>query len=187
MDKPFRQDHRLSDPQAIEALVHRYQGGVYRLCISILGDPADAEDAVQETFIAAVKALEGFRGQSAFTTWLHAIAVNACRQLLKRQRRHRKLRDALAARQPILADPPDDPERTLLQRDASERLWQAVSALPEKHRLSVILRYYHDLPIAEIARLLGVREGTVHSRLSHARERLRGLMARGWTLKRERR
>jgi RNA polymerase sigma-70 factor (ECF subfamily) len=179
MDELILQDHHLSDPQAIESLIHRYQGGVYRLCISVLGDPADAEDAAQETFIAAVKALGGFRGQSAFTTWLYAIAINACRRQLRRRLHSRRLHLALAAGQPTLAGPPDDPERTLLQRDASEKLWQAVAALSEKHRLPVILRYYHDLPIAEIARLLGVNEGTVHSRLSNARERLRGLIARG--------
>lgn len=176
MDELILQACRSGDPRAIEELVRRYQGNVYRVCISILGDPPDAEDATQETFIAAIRGLDGFRGGSAFSTWLIAIAVNTCRRQLKQRMRHRSLDSALKLVQSPFADPPLDPEQTLVRSEVADALWQAVSGLDEKHRLPVFLRYYHELPVAEIARILNVDEGTLHSRLFNARERLRGEM-----------
>jgi RNA polymerase sigma-70 factor (ECF subfamily) len=176
MDELILQACRSGDPRAVEELVRRYQGSVYRVCLSILGDPPEAEDAAQETFISALHGLNGFRGGSAFSTWLYAIAVNACRRSLKRRKRNRSLHSTLALDHPVHADPPSDPEQTLIRSEVNEALWLAISALDEKHRLPVILRYYHELPVAEIAEILKVNEGTIHSRLFNARERLRGEM-----------
>jgi RNA polymerase sigma-70 factor (ECF subfamily) len=67
----------------------------------------------------------------------------------------------------------DQPESKAIQNEADKKLWQAIHTLDEKHRIPIILRYYHDLPVNEIAEMLGVPNGTVHSRLNHARERLR--------------
>jgi RNA polymerase sigma-70 factor (ECF subfamily) len=68
----------------------------------------------------------------------------------------------------------DQPESEAIQNEADRKLWQAIHTLDEKHRIPIILRYYHDLPVNEIAEMLGIPVGTVHSRLNHARERLRG-------------
>jgi len=176
MDELILQGCRVGDPGAIEALVRHSQGVIYRVCLSILNDPADAEDATQETFIAALKGLPGFRGDSAFNTWLYAIAVNACRRQLKQRRRHQAIHTTLTLSPAAFGDHPPDPEQTLIRSEVADALWSAVSELDEQHRLAVILRYYHELSVAEIARILDISEGTAHSRLFNARERMRGLM-----------
>lgn len=170
------QSCRLGQPQAIETLVRQYQGVVYRVCLSVLNDPSDAQDAAQETFIAALRSLNGFRGDAAFNTWLYAIAINVCRRQLKRRTRSRALHTTLKLAQPVFSDPVPDPEQTVIRSEVAHTLQQAVSALDEKHRLPVILRYYHELPVSEIAQILNISEGTVHSRLFNAREQMRGQM-----------
>jgi RNA polymerase sigma-70 factor (ECF subfamily) len=176
MDQRILQGCRAGEPHAIETLVRESQGAVYRVCLSILNDPSDAEDATQETFIAALKALPGFRGDSAFSTWLYAIAVNNCRRLLKQRKRTTPLNPTYKTGAPAFADPAPDPELTVIHSEVAQALWHAVTTLDEAHRLPVILRYYHELPIAEIAVILEISEGTVHSRLFNARERMRGLI-----------
>jgi RNA polymerase sigma-70 factor (ECF subfamily) len=176
MDEDILQACRQGDPQAIDTLVRQHQGAVYGLCISILEDPSDAEDAAQETFIAAVRALGGFRGGSTFRTWLFTIAVNTCRRQLRRRKRGLALHSSLRLVQPTLADAPLDPEQTVIRSEVTDALHRAISDLDEKHRLPVVLRYFHQLPVSEIARILNLSEGTVHSRLFNARERLRGDM-----------
>lgn len=176
MDELILRGCRAGEPQAIEALVRQSQGVVYRVCLSILNNLADAEDATQETFIAALKALPGFRGDSAFNTWLYAITVNVCRRHLKQRRRHRAIHTTLTLDPAILGDHSPDPEQTLIRSEVADALWGAVSELDEGHRLPIILRYYHELPVAKIAQILEISEGTVHSRLFNARERMRGLM-----------
>ena len=176
MDEILLQGCRAGEPHAIETLVRQYQGVVYRVCLSILNDPADAEDATQETFIAAIKSLAGFRGDSAFRTWLYAIAVNCCRRYLKRRNRSHALQTSLKLVSPAFSDPSSDPEHTMIRTQTADALREAIAALDEDHRLPVILRYYHEVPVTEIAQILGINEGTVHSRLFNARERMRGLI-----------
>jgi RNA polymerase sigma-70 factor (ECF subfamily) len=176
MDEDILRACRQGNPQAIESLVREHQGAVYRVCISILDDPSDAEDAAQETFIAAVRGLAGFRGGSTFRTWLFTIAVNVCRRQLRRRKRGLALHSSLRQTQPALAEASPDPEQTIIRAEVTDALRQAIAGLDEKHRLPVILRYFHELPVSEIARILGVNEGTLHSRLFNARERLRSHM-----------
>jgi len=154
----------------IENLATVYYAYIRRLACSILDDPGEAEDAAQETFIAAARSLPGFRKQATPKTWLTSIAVNICRGRLRRRRTRATLQAALESLH-ILATP-DDPEKISIQNDNNRLLWQAVDALDEKHRLPVILRYVHELTIPEIAESLGLNQGTVHSRLHYARRRL---------------
>jgi RNA polymerase sigma-70 factor, ECF subfamily len=156
---------------AIQELPASYAGELYRLAYSILGDPAEADDAVQETLVAAGRRLGDFQGRSSLRTWLFAIAINACRAQLRRRRARRALDAALAAVGRLWGHAPG-PEEQALARERSVELWAAVRRLDEKHRLPVILRYVHELPVSEIASVLGVNEGTVHSRLHTARSQL---------------
>ncbi|MEW5869318.1 MAG: sigma-70 family RNA polymerase sigma factor [Chloroflexota bacterium] len=158
-------------PVDIEGLVTAYYDYVHRLTLSILDDPGEAEDAAQEAFIAAERALPGYRGQATPKTWLTTIAVNFCRRRLRRRRGRAALQAALQAVH-LLAAPEDGPEQTAIQDEARRELWQAVDALGEKHRLPLILRYVHELSVPEIAASLGLNEGTVHSRLHYARQKL---------------
>ena len=165
----------------LDALVHNYYPAVVRLALSILstdGSPAaldEAEDAAQETFIAAANALSGFHGASSPKTWLFAIAINACRSRLRRRKAQRALAQTLAHLQRLFGQgaPVDGAQSAEQAVEVAERdrvLWAAVDSLDEKHRLVVLLRYVHELPVAEIAQALEISEGTVYSRLHYARQ-----------------
>lgn len=164
---------RAGDPGAVEALVQTHQPAVYRLALSILDDPAEADEAAQETFLAALRALPSYRGDAAFATWLYRIAVNVSLGRRRKGRTWQRLKEALAAAWRLSGEPAEHPEAAATRRETQAAVWGAVQALGEKHRLPVILRYYHSLPVSEIAAVLAVNEGTVHSRLSVARDRLR--------------
>lgn len=173
MDSHWLEKCRVGDSLAIERLVQTYQGDVYRLALSILEDSDDADDATQEVFVAALRALESFRGNASFKTWLFSITVNVCRTRLQRIKSRGRLHQVL---QNLFHNDQTHPENEAIQSESDSALWQAIHTLNDKHRIPVTLRYYHDLSIAEIAETLGVPIGTVHSRLNHARERLRALL-----------
>ncbi len=173
MDSRWLEQCREGDSLAIERLVQTYQQDVCRLALSILEDADDADDATQEVFVAALRALDSFRGESSLKTWLFSITVNVCRNRLQRAQSRGRLRQVL---QSLFLQNQAHPESDAIQRESDSALWRAVHALGEKHRIPVILRYYHDLPVAEIAEMLGMPVGTIHSRLNHARDKLRTLL-----------
>ena len=170
MDSQWFAKCREGDSLAIECLVQTHQADVYRLALSILDDPDEADDATQEVFISALRSLDSFRGDSSLKTWLLSITVNLCRSRYQRNKSRARLRQVL---QSLFRGDQAQPESEAIQHEADSELWRAVNTLDEKHRIPVILRYYHDLPVAEIAEMLGIPIGTVHSRLNHAREKLR--------------
>jgi RNA polymerase sigma-70 factor (ECF subfamily) len=169
--------YRAGDAAVVDMLVHTHQQAVFRLALSILDDPAEADEAAQDAFVAAINALPSFRGESAFTTWLYRITVNACRGRLRRERTRQRLRQALVALLHIGEDAAlkaaPHPEEHVIQTERDNALWQGIRALDDRHRLPLVLHYYQGLPTAEIAAILGISEGTVHSRLHTARQRLR--------------
>jgi RNA polymerase sigma-70 factor (ECF subfamily) len=173
------------DEQVIEALVALYRAGLYRLACSMLSDPDEAEDAVQQIFVRAALNLGRYQPGSNFKAWLYTLAVNVCRGLLRK----RKAREALLrllGRSYQADSQAGSLEGALEQRETAEQIWLAVERLHEKHRLVVCLRYQQGFTIAEIARVLGVREKTVYSRLYAALDRLRSQMederpAEGWS------
>jgi RNA polymerase sigma-70 factor (ECF subfamily) len=156
-------------------MVLEYYAYIHRLALTILDDGspeafAEADDAAQETFITAHRALAGFRGRASLKTWLTAIAVNTCRARLRKRRLRQTLQSTLRALH--LAQQGASPEEAAAQNETRRHLWQAVDTLDEKHRLPVILRYVHELTVPEIAVSLGTNEGTIHSRLHYARKTL---------------
>ncbi len=167
------QSCQAGDAGAIEQLVSTYRPPVFRLALSILDDAAEADEAAQDTFVAALRALSRYRAEAAFTTWLYAIALNVCRGRLRQRRSRGRLRtllEGLLRLQPPSAPPP---EERVAAGQAQAALANAVQALPEPQRLVVVLRYYHDLRLTEIAKLLKVTERTVHNRLHAAHQTLR--------------
>ncbi len=160
------------DKAAIESLVETYQTSMYRLALVILDDPAEADEAVQVAFLSACRALDTYHGHASLRTWLLSIVTNECRNRLRKQARLKRLKERLLifAR---LFDTPASPENSAIRHEENDIVWKAIQSLGEKHRVPVILRYYEDLPVAEIAQMLRISEGTVHSRLNTARERLR--------------
>ena len=169
---------RQGDLAAFNVLVERYQTGAYNLCLRLLGAPAPAEDAAQEAFISAYRSLDRFRGGS-FRAWLFRIAANACYDELRR----RKARPATSLdragedQRPI--EPPDTAP-SMEERAANTELHRALEAalaqLPREQRLAVVLCDVQGFDYAEIAETTRVSLGTVKSRISRARSRLRVIL-----------
>lgn len=163
-------EHMGTNP--LETLVHEHRAYLFRLCLSILNEPDEAEDVTQETFVAALLGINQFRGEAHIRTWLSAIAINHCREALRKRKTRQTLHTVLQNLH--LQNTPALPEDTYLQNESQRQLWDAVNALDEKHRLPVILHYAHNLPAPEIAQILSLSEGTVYSRLHYARKQLLG-------------
>lgn len=164
---------RQGDSLAIEAMVRTYTPPVYRLALSILDDPAEADEATQDAMVAALSKLDTFRGQAKFTTWLYAITLNVCRGRLRKRRAQARLTGAVQAlfRLSDQTEPP--PEQTALRQEQDAALWQAINALDDRRRETVILRYYHELTLAEIGEVMGVSERTIRTWLHTAHQEMR--------------
>jgi RNA polymerase sigma-70 factor (ECF subfamily) len=170
------QRSQTGDQSAIQALVISHQREVLRLAHSILDDPAEVEEAAQEAFITALRALSSFRGEASFKTWLFSITINGCRKRLKKRQNRARLAWALQSIFRISGVGPTHPEEIIIRREARTELWKAIAALGEKHRLPIILHYEHGLSVDEIAQTLDLRPGTVLSRLYTGREKLRAAL-----------
>jgi len=165
---------RQGELAAFTELFRRYEGQVYRLAVAVLRDEQDAEDAVQDTFLRVFERIKGYRGESSLKTWLTAVAVNCCRDKLRR----RKVRRALSLERLRGRASRDAPDLSEVVADHQQRqtLWSLVDRLDDKYRLPVILHYHEGLPCGEVARALGLRVSTVYSRLNTARSRLRAML-----------
>ncbi len=166
-----------NDATSLEEIVEKYYSNIFHLVLSILDDADDAEDVTQETFIAAGINLNGYRGEADFKTWLYSIAINRSRGYLRKRKTSRTLNNVLESIQRLTNRSPGPEEETLIN-ELDDQLWIIVDSLGEKHRLLIILRYVHQLKIPEIARILDVKEGTVHSRLYYAHQKIRGELKR---------
>ena len=166
------------DALAIERLVNEYQPAIYRLAYTILEDSPEAEEVTQDVFVAALKALGSYRGEASLTTWLYAITVHVCCDRLHARRTREPLAQALQALAHIGRLQHASAEDETIRGEGAAAVRRAVNALGEKHRLPVILRYYHGCSVAEIAKILKISEGTVCSRLSTARDQLRARLRR---------
>jgi RNA polymerase sigma-70 factor (ECF subfamily) len=167
-DEDLVRRYLAGDDEAFAALVHRHGARIFNVCLRIVGDRDDASDAAQETFLAALRKLTQFRGDAAFTTWLHRIAVNACYDLLRRQRRQPLLRLAVEVgdTDPEVGPPmPDHADEVVGTRDMAE----ALADVPEEFRVALVLADVEDLPYEEIAKVLDVPLGTVKSRVHRGR------------------
>jgi RNA polymerase sigma-70 factor (ECF subfamily) len=157
----------------MDALVERHHGSVYRVCWSILGDPDQVDDAVQESFIKAYRALPRFRGDASFRTWLLSIAGNEARGALRRAKRRRER--ALDDAGPIASEERDAAEKTALQ-DEAVRVRALVAELPEKQRMAVTLRIDEGLSFREIGEIIGSSEGSARVNYHHGIRRLREMV-----------
>jgi RNA polymerase sigma-70 factor (ECF subfamily) len=162
---------------AFRELYRRYTPRLHTLVLRLLGgDPRDAEDALQDTWVRAIEGLERFRWQAAFPTWLHSIAVHVSQDALRRRQRGRE-------------DPWDDsvdppqPEPPIGERLDLER---AIALLPDGSRLVLVLHDVEGQPHEAIATQLGISIGTSKSQLHRARRALRTLLAPGAAARNER-
>ena len=168
----LRRHTRVADGAAstFPQLVAQHQARVAGLAYRLLGWRADVEDVVQDVFVTALEYLPGFRGDCRLDTWLYRLTVSQCRR--ERRRRFFRWRLLRAARDE--AEPPAPGAAETQERAAEVRA--AVRSLPQRYREVVVLRYLEDLPIEEIALILGLRRNAVEVRLTRARERLRQML-----------
>ena len=166
---------RAGDRDALAALVSTNLAAVYDVTARILGDRELAADAAQDAFVNALEALHRFRGNASFRTWLLRIAANAARGLARRRSRRRGVEVALDVAANVAADHPDPATRVALGAEAA-RVERALARLPEKQRLAVTLRVYHDLSYAEIGAIAGCSEGAARVNYHLGIKRLRELL-----------
>ena len=160
------------DRAAFDVLVRRHQRAIYGVCYRFAGNHADASDLAQDAFVRAYRGLARFKREAAFSTWLYRIAVNVC---LSRAAVKAPVLDPI---EPLdLADVSSDrPDEGLRRAEDATRVKAAIARLPEKQRMTVILRVYHELPHEVIARTLGSTVGTVKANFFHALRNLRRLL-----------
>ena len=172
---------RRGDAQAFNKLILNYQTLVYNVAYRMLHDPDAAADATQEAFVSAFRALHGFRGGS-FKAWLLRIVTNACYdQLRVAKRRPSTSLDDMSIdpdHSPTLLDHGESPEDYALRQDLGRAIQNGLDHLPPDQKVTVILSDIQGLSYEEIAQATGVALGTVKSRLSRGRERLRDHLQR---------
>jgi RNA polymerase sigma-70 factor (ECF subfamily) len=158
---------------AIETLVREYEAGIFRLALSILGDEAEAKEVTQETFLSALRALPSYQEKQSLKAWLYTIALNHSRSHLRKRKIVERLRFTLTTIFRLEAEKQVSPEEAAIQNEKEAVIWHSLNKLDDRHRIVLVLRYFHELSIAEISEILSVNEGTIHSRLHSAREKLR--------------
>ena len=151
----------MNDTNRLETLIDQYENTLLRAALAILGEPHEAEDAVQDTFLRYLEKRPDFRDENHEKAWLLTVCANGCKSRLRARKRRPtvELLDIYPA--------PD--------RDSGE-VAEAVFALPANQRAAIHLFYYEGYSTQEIARILGQRPGTVRSHLSRARESLRHML-----------
>ncbi|MCS7311538.1 MAG: sigma-70 family RNA polymerase sigma factor [Acidobacteria bacterium] len=175
---------RAGDRYAFNLLVWKWEKPIYNMALRVLGSEEDAAEICQEVFIKAYMHIHEFRGDARFSTWLYRIALNCCHNHLRRRQRQRKLRARVPDFEGVGLDEAaaPDAETVAHQAQLADRIRQALQGLPEDQRLVVELRVMHELSVEEVARIMGIPEGTVKSRLYYAVKRLRELL---WPLLQE--
>lgn len=164
--------------EALDALVLRHKDRIYNLCHRLLGDPGEAEECAQETFVKVFRSLKGFRLESRFSTWLYTIAVNTCRNR-RGSAEFRFWRKVLR-----LSPDPDDEESPavfdiedaspspldlLAESERDSLLRAAIDSLPHDQRTVIVLRHIEELSYEEIQAITGYNSGTLKSKLARAR------------------
>jgi RNA polymerase sigma-70 factor (ECF subfamily) len=150
---------------AFDQLLERYERKIFRLCCSLLRDTAAAEDAAQESLLRIWKALPGYDGRAALSTWIYTITRNRCLTAIERRREGESLSEEAVAIEaesahPVAADVADD-HLALLR--------ELVDALPERYRQALTLYYYEDRSVDEVAAMLGTPAGSIKTHLFRAR------------------
>jgi RNA polymerase sigma-70 factor (ECF subfamily) len=161
------------DRQAMRALYLRHNVRVYRFVVRLVADAALAEDVVSEVFLQVWRHADGFEARSRVSTWLLAIARYKALSAL-RARSHEQLDDGAAA---VVADPTDDAETILADRDRGIIVHKCLAQLSAIHREVLDLVYYHEKSVEEVAEIVGVPASTVKTRMFYARKRMQSLLA----------
>lgn len=168
---------RDGDLAAYSELVNRYQRAVYGIVSRMVVSRDDVDDVVQDVFVLTYKSIDKFRGQSAFSTWLHSIAVNTTMKHLRKI----KVRQAMSIDDPdtgfentLVSENEPSPLDAVEDQERKAAVRKAVDGLSEKHRIVVALHYFENYSCEEIAKILNCSVGTVWSRLHYGCKKLKG-------------
>ena len=162
------------ETELARAILDAYYTHLHYVSYSILEDSTAADDVVQDTMLTALSKIERYEPGTDLKAWLCRIAINRCRDVL-RKRKVREKWYGVWLRVAMVGSPPHTPERRTADHELAGELWQAVDQLDDKHRLPIILHYVHGMTAPEIAEVMGIREGTVYSRLYYACQKLENL------------
>ncbi len=164
---------REGDLEAMDQLVSRHLGSVFRAALGILGDEDSASDVAQEAFLKAFRNLRGFRGDASFKTWLLTIAGNEAKGVLRKAGRRREL--SLEKVAPMSS--PETPADEAMERsEATQQVLELLSTLPEKQRQAVTLRIFEELSFREIGKIIGSSEGAARVNYHHGIRRLKEMV-----------
>ncbi|HKB10963.1 MAG TPA: sigma-70 family RNA polymerase sigma factor [Vicinamibacterales bacterium] len=170
------------DSESFNELVLRWERPIYALAYRTIGREEDARDVCQETFLRAFRALPGFRGQAKFSSWLYRIALNLCRDWIRRERRAPVVQppeDVDVMELAAASEPSESIEDLVARKDLSRAVEKAMALLPDEQRTAIVLKEYHGLTFQEIAELLGCPLSTVKTRLYQGLTVLRRELAKG--------
>ena len=175
VDRELVQRVQKGEKNAFDVLVRKYQFKIIKLISRYVHDPNEAMDVAQEAFLKAYRALPGFRGESAFYTWLYRIAINTAKNYLVAQGRRPPgsdidAHDAEQYEGQSLLKEYETPERLLLKDEIEATVFRAIEELPEDLRTAITLRELEGMSYEEIAQAMGCPIGTVRSRIFRARE-----------------
>ncbi|MCY0924718.1 RNA polymerase sigma factor SigM [Streptomyces sp. H27-H1] len=164
--------HAAGDPDAFGELVRRHRDRLWAVALRTLGDREEAADAVQDALVSAYRAAHTFRGESAVTTWLHRITVNACLDRARKAASRRTSPMDDTERLERLLEPHESAEAPAERQDLHRQLLAALRTLPADQRAVLVLVDMQGYPVAEAARMLDVPVGTVKSRCARGRAKL---------------
>ncbi len=175
--------YQKGEVRAFEILLSRHRRPVFNFILRYVGEPAQAEDLLQETFLRVIKGADAYQRQAKFTTWLYTIARNLCVDASRRGKHRRTYSldvpmDGEAKDGPTLLDVVPDKaagtDRKVLSKELHGKLQAAIDKLSEDQREVFLMREFLDMPFREIADVVGCPENTVKSRMRYALEKLRG-------------
>jgi RNA polymerase sigma-70 factor (ECF subfamily) len=169
------------DQESFNQLVLRWERPIYALAYRVIGREEDARDVCQETFLRAFRALNGFRGQAKFSSWLYRIALNLCRDWVRKERRTPVIQapeELEVLEMAAVREPTPSVEDLVARRELTRVVERAMARLPEEQRTAIILKEYHELTFQEIADLVGCPLSTVKTRLYQGLSVLRRELAK---------
>ncbi|MFD4789385.1 RNA polymerase sigma factor SigM [Streptomyces sp. NPDC058459] len=175
-DEDLLARHVQGDPDAFGEIVRRHRDRLWAVALRTLGDREEAADAVQDALVSAYRAAHTFRGQSAVTTWLHRITVNACLDRIRKAASRKTAPVDDTERLEQLLEPHESASAPAERNDLYRQLLEALSTLPAEQRAALVLVDMQGYPVAEAARILDVPTGTVKSRCARGRARLLPLL-----------
>ena len=178
MDELLLRRTQRGDPEAFGQLMEPMEQLIWRVCWHYTGDREASSDCAQEAMIRVWRALEGYRGDCAFESWVYRIAANCCMDWLRKKKRHRSV--SMEPMRDQGFDPADTSPGTedqVIAKDERRRLREAIVLLPEDQREALILTQLERVPYEDVARMTGVSEGTVKSRVNRAKAKLKEILS----------